>query len=190
MTSALRSLSTPPAPRPEAMDTPQANALAMPPGQASGPMGALPGPLGGVPSAMQGGMPQQPPQMPAPSHGQTVAALRHFRAIQEELKTLLADPGIGKSDMKSKIIDGVTKLVSSRMISPGEAVTQLATVPDTPFEQRKWLQNHMQQAQVAQYAVLSHHQQAFAGMPEDQMQSTSDPDNHMDDMKGLMGHYR
>ena len=59
-----------------------------------------------------------------------------------ELSTLLKNPDLGKADLKSSIIDGTTKLVAERIIPPNDAVTQLATVPDRPFQQREWIQNH------------------------------------------------
>ena len=131
---------------------------------------------------------QQPPQAPAPTHGQTVAALRHFTAIQNELETLLKDPAIGKSDIRSAIIDGTTKLVAGRIIKPAEAVTQLGTVPDRPFEQRAWVQQHLASIMQARNAVLDHHRAAFAGAPD--VNQTANPDDHMKDMAALVGgHY-
>lgn len=132
---------------------------------------------------------QQPPQAPpAPSHAQTVAALRHFAAIIGELNTLVKDPDLGKADMKSAIIDGTTKLVSERMMSPAQAVQMLATVPERPFDQKAWIQNHMQQAMLGRGMVLAHHAAAFAGAgPE----PTPDADDHMADLSSMMqAHYQ
>ena len=127
---------------------------------------------------------QQAPQAPpAPSHAQTVAALRHFSAIMGELNTLIKDPDLGKADMKSAIIDGTTKLVSERMISPAQAVQMLATVPERPFDQKTWIMGHMQQAMQGENAVLVHHAAAFAGAPA---QPTPDADDHMDDLSSMM----
>lgn len=159
MSSALRSLAPPPPPNPQ---------------------GAL---SAGVQQA-----PQAPPQqMPAPSHQQTVAALRHFDAIGKQLEIALKDPELGKSDIRSKVIDGMTTLVADRIIPPGQAVTQLATFPDRPFEQKAWLIQHYQQTQQAKDAVLSHHAMASAGQgPE----PTPSADSHMDDMQGLHAQYQ
>lgn len=137
---------------------------------------------------------QQPPQQqaapqapPAPTHQQTVAALRHFQAILLELNSIAKNPDLGKADVKSAIIDGTTKLVSQRMVSPGQAVTMLATVPERPFEQKTWIANHMQQALQARSMVLAQHAQAFAGQgPE----PTPSADSHLQDIQGMMGaHY-
>lgn len=158
MSSALRSLAPPPPPNPQ---------------------GAL---SAGVQQA-----PQAPPQqMPAPSHNQVVAALRHFGAIQKQLDIALKDPELGKTDVRSRMIDGMTTLVADRIIPPGQAVTQLATFPDRPFEQRLWVQKHLEQTVQAKNAVLSHHAAAFAGGgPE----PTPDADGHMQDMASLHAQY-
>lgn len=160
MTGALQSMAPPPAPNPQ---------------------GAL---AGGIQQAPQA----TPQQMPAPSHQQTVAALRHFAAIGKQLEIALKDPDLGKSDMRSKLIDGMTTLVADRIIPPGQAVTQLATFPERPFEQRQWLIQHYQQTQQARDAVLSHHAMANAGGGPEQ---TPSGDTHMQDMQGMMSaHYQ
>lgn len=162
---------TPPAPQPNATPQPATS-------------GALSAPnFQGQPA------PGQAPQTPAPTHGQTVAALRHFDAIQTELVAILKDPAVGKSNVKSKIIDGVTKLVADRIMTPGDAVSQLASVPGDPFQQRKWLQMHLVQAVVGKIKVLGDHAKAFGGTPENIVDKTSNPDDHLADMQGVMGHY-
>jgi hypothetical protein len=157
------------------------------PGQAPGGPSGAPGAGGpaGVLSALMGAM-----KPPAPTHGLTVAALRHFDSTIGILKSVLADLAVGKSSVKSKIIDGVTKLVSERMLSASEAVNQLATVPPEPFQQRKWLENHLQSAMTARSTVLDHHGQSHGGVPEGQIDAKSNPDDHMNDMMGLRGHYQ
>lgn len=155
-------------------------------GQQAPQGGALSSGMASPPTVPQQG-PQQGP--PTPTHGQTVAVLRHMDAIQSELEALLKDPAIGKSNMKSKIIDGVTKLVADRIMTPGAAVQQLSTVPDPPFQQRKWLQQHLLQTVMAKVAVLGHHAAAFGGTPESMIDKTSSPDDHLADMQSIMGHY-
>lgn len=160
----------PPAPNPQPQDGPPngGNALTGAPsqsGQASGQQQAA----------------------PAPGHQQVVAALRHFDAIERELGTLLADPDLGKADLKSKIIDGATKLVSSGMVTAAQAVTQLGTVPERPFDQKKWVETQFLQTIQASHAVLDHHRRAFQG------HGPSDPghvDDHLSTMSGLMSQYK
>lgn len=173
MPGALQTLSTPPAPNPDAQ---------MGQGALQGGNGA-PGPM----APPQGGQPQQPPPMPAPTHAHTVAAMRHFHALGEPLEAALKDPDLGKSDIKGKVIEGMTKLVARRIISPAQAVTQLATFPERPFDQKRWLGDHLMQIKQAELGVLSHHGMAFAGGgPE----AGPHPDNHMQDVAGMMqAHY-
>lgn len=157
---------------------------------------------GGLPEAPQPaqGAPQQPgpaqqpgpqQQAPAPSHAQTVATLRHLNAIEDELEGLLKNPNVGRSSIKSAIIDGATKLVANRIISPAQAVQQLGTVPDDPLEQRKWLRAQLQQSVQAQNAVLDHHRAAFGGQDEAAAgHQPYDPENHLEMMAGVHDHYK
>lgn len=123
---------------------------------------------------------------PPPSHDQTVAALRHFDAVKAELMKLLRSDALGKSNVKSQIIDSATKLVSERLMPASEAVPLLASVPENPIEQRKWVQQHFENAVMSERAVLAHHAAGFAGqgpMP------TPSADSHMDAMASLRAGY-
>lgn len=143
----------------------------------------------GIRPAAQSQQPQPPPEL---SHEEAVAALRHFHAIQSELEGLLKNPQIGKADIKSSIIDGTTKLVSERIMTPAVAVAQLSTVPDNPREQRAWVMQHYQQTMAAQAAVLDHHRASGPGTQdwttESQMQGN--PDKHIETMAGVMQKYK
>lgn len=167
-----------PPPPPEmtaSQGSPNANPLA---GSGQGP---------GAPPGGQGQPPNLPPQVPAPTHQQTVAALRHFSAIEKELTSILKDPDLGKADLKSKVQDGTVKLVAAGILTPAQGVSQLLTFPSRPYDQKTWLENHFQQATQAATTVLSHHQAAFAGQAVDT--TPPDPDNHQDDMAALAGIY-
>ena len=165
-----------------------ANALSS--GIGGPPPAPNPSPLGNqMPQTMaaQASTPQQAPP-PPPNHQQTVAALRHFDAIEKELTVLLKDPSIGRSDMKSQIIDGMTKLVASGYMTPATAITQLATVPERPFEQRKWLETHLMQTIQSADGVLAHHAAGFAGQDVDM--TAPNNDNHLGTISGLVGQYK
>lgn len=160
--------------------------------------GLPPMPQNGLQNGQQQGQPAASPGAPQPAapapptHEQTVVALRHFHAIIGEVQDLLKDPETGKFDMKSRIIDGVTKLVSERMISPAQAVVQLSQVPSDPLEQRKWLQTQLQQAVTAANAVVDHHAAGHDGTldfaQEGQAQGPH-PDQHMGHMAALGANY-
>lgn len=138
----------------------------------------------------QGGQQQQIPQ---PTHAQTVATLRHLGAIKRELMTLMKNPDLGKSDMKSAIIDGVTKLVADRIIPATTAVTKLATVPERPFDQKKFVEQDYLQTMQAESAILDHHRSHSVGAGDYELENklhSSNPDNHMQDISSMMqAHY-
>ena len=100
---------------------------------------------------------------------------------------LLKDPAAGRSDLKSKIIDGVTKLVSERIISAPQAVQQLAQVPSDPLQQRKWMQTMLAQTVQAEQGILAHHAVGFAG--QGPMPTPANSDGHMDHMAALNANY-
>jgi hypothetical protein len=132
-------------------------------------------------------------QMPAPNHQETVAALRHFMAIVDRLKTLAKDPALGRSDCKSQIIDGMTSLVAERMMSAPQAVAQLGNVPADPVGQRKWVNQMLQQTITAQNNVLDHHVAAHPATFDWDQESQHQPgsvDDHMQTMSGLGERYR
>lgn len=146
---------------------------------------------GGAAPQQQQGAPQGPQAAPAPTHDQTVAALRHFNAVIGELRGLLQNPDLGKADLKSKIIDGAVKLVEDRIIPPNAAVTQLATVPERPFDQRGWVQQHYAQTVQAAASVLDHHRQAALGTGNYDLENklhddVAGPDDHLQTMQGLV----
>ena len=166
----------PPAPNPDPVQPP------------AGP-NALAGPQAGPQSAA----PQQAAPPPVPSHQQTVAALRHFDALEQEISTLLRDPDCGKSDLRSKAIDGMTKLVANGIIPPAEAVTQLGQFPDDPFEQKQALEKHLVQTVTAANIILQNHahgaqQAAASGQPMDE--TPYNPDDHQSVISSLHGRYK
>lgn len=145
-----------------------------------------------VPQSTAGQAPapaQQQAAQPAPSHAQTMASLRHFSEINQEIMPILKNPELGKADLKSQIIDAVTKLVSSRIVTPAAAVMQLAAVPDKPREQKAWAMNLYRQNQQASAVILEQHRKAFGGQ-SDNPADEYNPDNHIDHMNGVMTHYR
>lgn len=155
------------------------------PGQMPPPAPVQTNAIGSGQPPSQNGMPQAggPQAPPAPTHVQTVAVLRHLAALQQELTVLLKNPDLGKADMKSAIIDGVTKLVADRIVPPTAAVQKLATVPETPFKQKQWIEHDYAENMQARNAILAHHAAAFAGAPA---QQAPDPENHMSDIKSAM----
>lgn len=132
--------------------------------------------------------PSQPQLPPAPSHGQTVTALRHFSALEEELSGIMKDPDLGKSDVRSEIIDSMMRLVGEGIVTAPNAVTELSTLPDKPYEQRAWVNQHFLNVVMAQNAILAHHQM---GAMTGQDVGGEDPDeaDHAQIMNALTARY-
>lgn len=137
---------------------------------------------------------QQMASNPAPSHEQTVAALRHMQAIGEQLEGLLVNPELGRSDIRDSVIDAVTRLVAQRIISAPQAVAQLGQFPDRPFEQKQAIEQMYRQVMQAESSVLDHHGMTNPPQSEDfgteNSLYQSDPDQHMQTVQGMMqAHY-
>jgi hypothetical protein len=164
---------TPPAPQPQQSAQPQTQGNAL----------AGPSPAGGAP-----GQAQAPIQ--APTHAETVTALRHFGAIENELTGLMKDPDLGKTDMRSKVIDGMTTLVADGILPASDAVKQMGTFPDKPYDQRQWLNQHFMQAVQAQTTVLQHHQIGAATGQDLQPGVEPDPDDHQSIISGMTSRYK
>lgn len=160
-----------------------ANALSDMP-QAPNPQPQSPEQPGGAPG---------PAQNPAPTHAQTVAALRHIHAVNTELTGLLKNPNLGKANIKGAIIDAVTKLVADRIISPAQAVIQLGSVPERPFEQKTMLEKLFVENMKAESGVLDHHRASTPGSGDFQTEQdlhVNEPDKHMETVGGMMDqHY-
>lgn len=142
------------------------------------------------PPGAQGG--QAPPPAP-PTHEQTVAALRHFDAVKRELEIVLMDPALGKSSVKTKIIDGVTRLVASRFMKPADAVTELSKVPSDPLLQMKWVKGMFDQAQAAENGILDHYGASRPHLGEVADHFAASPpgnaEDHGDHMQALAANY-
>lgn len=145
--------------------------------------------------AANGGPVTLPPPPPAPTHKQAVAALRHFHAIGGELRKLLADPDLGKTNARSQIIDAATKLVADRILTPAQAVQQLGAVPERPYDQRQWVEKLFEQTIAAEIAVIDHHSAGHQGSGDFAAEfathgADTDADDHIGIMDGMMAaHY-
>ncbi len=126
--------------------------------------------------------------MPAPNHQQTVAALKHCDAIERELTVFLVNPDLGKADLRSEFIDGATKLVAEGIMTAAQAVQNLASIPQRPYDQKKWVEQQFLINKNTADAVLAHHQAAFAGQPAHE-QTMPVPD-HQTIISGLISHYK
>jgi hypothetical protein len=129
---------------------------------------------------------------PAPTHEQTVAGLRHLAAVYDQLLEAKRDPDLGRTNVRGKVIDGLTTLVSRNMVGPGDAVNELVTFPERPFEQKQWVDQKLAECQRAQSALLDHHRSAHVGTGDWALESLTpqaNSDDHRAHMNGLVAHY-
>src|SRR6185503_15303580 len=91
---------------------------------------------------------------PAPTHQETVAALRHFHEIQRQLGPLLKNPKLGKDDMKGDVYTVGASLLGGGFMTLPEVMTELKSFPKEPIDQRKWIEMHYNNAVAAQSKVL------------------------------------
>jgi hypothetical protein len=136
--------------------------------------------------------------VPAPSRDQVVAALMHFGAIQQKLDTILADPDLGKSDMRGPIREGILDLVADRIMPASTAVSTLISVPDGsiqggPLAQRKWIEQHDAQTRQARDLMLEHYRMenpGIAGAVTAAPPTKYDRNKHTQHVQSLISHYR
>lgn len=121
--------------------------------------------------------------------------MRHFDAIKRELEIIAADPALGKSSVKSKIIDGVMRLVTERFMKPVQAVDELSKVPAEPLLQMKWVKTMYTQAQQAENGILDHYgaTSPHLGAVADHFAGTKgaySADEHLDHVAAMTSNYR
>jgi hypothetical protein len=165
--------------------------LPPPPEIRQAPQNAL---AAGTPNTLASGPP------PMPSHAQTVAFLRYFQAFGRELKSLLKNPDCGRADMRDAVIEKVTQSVADRFMSTPDAVAALTSFPDRPYDQKVWLEKHLEQNIVAEISVLEHHRRTNRPMFPDfatehavelAREKNAPPADHLETInEALRRHYR
>lgn len=111
---------------------------------------------GGIPMAGAG----QQQQMQPPSHHETVALLQHISAFDRHWRQILEDPEIGKQSVKGKIYDAMADLMGEEYATLPQTMTLLKGVPDSPLEQKQWLEENVAKDQQTRAAVLNHYAQS------------------------------
>lgn len=133
---------------------------------------------------------------PAPTHQEVVAALREFHEIQRQLGPLLKNPKIGKSDMKGDVYTVGAALLGSGFMTLPEVMTELKSFPKEPIDQRRWIEQHYNNAVMAQQKVLDDHAACTGSgcgdfATEWGNRAKLDPGMaHGDLMASIMGHYK
>src|SRR4051812_30892334 len=95
------------------------------PSQSSGPQG---NPL----ASLAGPLPGLPPRQPMPSAAQTTAAVKRFSAVANAMRTVLANPDLGRRNVRPAILDQASKLMAARVLSLPEVMNAIGKVSDDP----------------------------------------------------------
>lgn len=140
------------------------------------------------------GMPMGPAQQPAPSHEQAVAALIHFERLSQDFGKLLADPEIGKKDMKRDIYDMAAGLLGEGFSTLPSLMGELQTIPKDPPDQYKWIKQHADNAQMAAAKVFRDYRAANRGsgdwVADGAALQKHSMANHSKIMSGVTSHYK
>jgi hypothetical protein len=147
-------LSKPMAPTPADSDAEGQGGSGM--GSGGGQAGAPPGLAG-----LMGGAPGGSAGPPAPTYQQTVSAVRHMARLERDFRGVLAEPNIGKADVKGAFIDVMADLMGHGFSTLPQVLDMLKKFPTNPLEQRKWLEQQVASNEQAQAALLQQHAAAF-----------------------------
>jgi hypothetical protein len=131
---------------------------------------------------------------PPPTHQQTVTAIRHFGELQKRLSKLLADPSVGKENMRPKIFDMAAGLLGDGFMTLPRLMNEVKTLPQDPADQKKWLQKHLEAVSRAQVSVLDHYRAGNPGSGDWRADLAAQPPegetDHANLMDGVMKHYQ
>lgn len=143
---------------------------------------------GGNPLAQLAPQQQQPPPQPAPTHAQTVAAVHQFGQIKQSMVPILDDPNLGLKNIRPKLLDSFSKLLASKTLTLPEIMKAVKALPDDPVQQKQFVEKIYNDNDKAQMLVLGHHAMG-PQQPQGQEPEQWSPDNHQDQMAGLMQQY-
>ena len=99
---------------------------------------------------------------------------------------VMNDPNLGKKNIRPKILDAAADLLASKTLSLTEIMGKMASLPDDPIQQKKFVENMLNTLTQAQTMVLEHHKNA---PPEPEGQGEWSKDTHGTHLDALMQHY-
>jgi hypothetical protein len=161
--------------------------------------GPSPGPQGGAApglAGLMGGASGGGAGPPAPTYQQTVSAVRHMARLERDFRGILAEPNIGKTDVKGPFIDVMADLMGEGFSTLPQVLDMMKQFPTNPLEQRQWLEQQVSNNERAQVALLQQHAAAFPeANPAESMaalQAARGPlgRDHADTLAALSGHYK
>ena len=154
------------------------------------PLGAAQGNPQNPLASLAGPLPGLPPRPPAPTAAQATAAVKRFGAVANAMRTVLANPDLGRRNIRPAILDQASKLLSARVLSLPECMQAIGKVSDDPLAQKSLVAGIFNQARQAENAVLAHHTAAVAmGMVPRNGSEKYQADDHDRHMSDLLAHY-
>lgn len=75
--------------------------------------------------------------------GKLDLALKQQQGIRGMIGSLAMDPGIGKSDMSSKIAGQISDAVQGGLLPLDQGLREIQSIPAEPGAQAQWIQNHL-----------------------------------------------
>jgi hypothetical protein len=143
-------------------------------------------PNGGQLASPQASVPQAPP---APTHAQVVAGYYRLQETKRLMGKILANPKIGRENIRPLVLDAGATLIGDRLQSLAEFMKGISTFPpaDDPLAQKKWVQRLYDVSSQAQQKLLQDHR--AANPPDWQNGAPWSADNHSDNVSGLLAHY-
>jgi hypothetical protein len=147
------------------------------------PQQQQPNQLGGL---MQGApAPQRPMQM---SKAQLQAGLHHLEAFQKVLSPLMNSPDTGTKNIRPKIFDASATLIGQGIFTVPEVMNGIKDLPEEPLGQKKWLQQKLTEAMLAEKKLI--HDYIAQGPQQQPDQSEWSQDSHKEHVSGLMANYK
>lgn len=119
---------------------------------------------------------------------QLIAGLHHLNAFKSEFSPLLRSPQLGKSNIRPKIFDAAATLIGAGIFSVPEVINGIKDLPDDPVDQKKWLEQKLIGASIAEQKFISDYIAQGPGAEQEGPEWSMD--NHKDHMAGLLGNYK
>ncbi len=149
-------------------------------------MGQMPGqqPLGvgDLVNQPQGG----PPKQLTMDH--VLSLLHHMRSFNKAFAPILKDDSLGTKNIRPKVFEAAAQLMGEKVLNLSQVMNAVKTLPDDPFEQKKWLLNIVRMNEMVQDRVVEQYGQNENWM-DDAAQSTFDPRDHGKHIQGLVDRY-
>lgn len=154
-------------------------------GQPGSPQGAPP--PAGNPLAALAQQPQAAPQPPILNHAQTVAAVHHFGQIKQAMLPVMDDPNLGKTNIRPKLLDAMSKLLASKALSLPEIMKAVKSLPEDPMAQKGFVDKIYTDNDKAQKMVLQNHAMGQFGDGEPEPWTQDGHGNHMAELAKQYG---